>query len=157
MQSHRRLSLFGTPIVLSIMGLAAATPAAARERLTVATVALDASIPIKFLMVGLVLATLVGVVIAVRKLTGGPINGGSAFLSGLRYGGPLVGFLGAALNGLWSFMAIASIDRPLPFSVYAPGLAEAMLVLTLGLLSGVVAVIAHWAVEARIDRTVLGG
>ena len=157
MKSHRCLSLFGTPVVLSIVGLTGATPAAAHERLTVATVALDASIPIKLLMVGLVLAALAAVVIAARKLTGGPINGGSAFLSGLRYGGPLVGFLGAALNGLWSFMAIASMDRSLPFSAYAPGLAEAMLVLTLGLLSGVVAVIARWAVEARIDRTVLGG
>jgi hypothetical protein len=155
--SPRHLLSAAALAVLSMTGLASATPAAAFERVTATAtaVALNASIPIKFLMAGLLLATVAAIVVATRNLLGGPINGGSAFLSGLRYGGPLVGLLGAALNGLWSFMAIAATDAPMPFSVYAPGLAEAMLVLVFGLVSGVVGVIAHWAVEARIDRVVL--
>ncbi len=43
----------------------------------------------------------------------------------------------------------------MPFGVLAPGLAEAATLAMLGLLTGVVAVIAHWAVESRIDRAVL--
>ena len=36
-----------------------------------------------------------------------------------------------------------------------PAFAEAGLVLALGLLAGVVAIAANWAVEARLDRAVL--
>jgi biopolymer transport protein ExbB/TolQ len=63
--------------------------------------------------------------------------------------------LGAVLNGLWGFIGIASFGHALPLAVYAPGLAEASLVLALGLLTGVVAVICNWVVESRIDRAVL--
>lgn len=143
------------PALVGMMAVVAATPALANERITATAVFMNATIPIKLMMLGLVVATVVAVVVAVRKVGAGHISGGSAYISGLRYGGPLVGFFGAALNGLWSFMAMASMDTVMPFSVYAPGLAEAMLVLSLGLLSGVVAVIANWAVEARIDRVVL--
>ena len=41
-------------------------------------------------------------------------------------------------------------------AVLAPGYAEAALLFLLGLLAGVVGVICHWIIEARIDRTVLG-
>jgi biopolymer transport protein ExbB/TolQ len=39
--------------------------------------------------------------------------------------------------------------------VLAPGIAEAVLLVGLGVMAGAVAVIAHWALEARIDRAVL--
>ena len=66
-----------------------------------------------------------------------------------------MGLLGAGLNALWGFIAIAGLGRPVPIEVLAPGLAEATLVLVLGLLAGVVAVACNWAVDARIDRAVL--
>lgn len=143
------------PILASAAALSMATPVLAYDRVTATAVFLNSTIPIKLMMLGLVVAMIAAVVVAIRKVSAGHISGGSTYISALRFGGPLLGLLGAALNGLWSFMGIASMGRSMPFEVYAPGLAEAMLVLSLGLLSGVVAVIANWAVEARVDRTVL--
>jgi biopolymer transport protein ExbB/TolQ len=42
-----------------------------------------------------------------------------------------------------------------PLKVLAPGFAETFFMVELGFFAGVVAVLAHWAVEARIDRSVL--
>jgi len=96
------------------------------------------------------------VVIAIRKVKSGPaLVGGSAFLSALRLGGPLVGLLGAAFNGVQMFIGISNSPNPVPFGVLAPGLAEATTLAMLGLLTGVVAVICNWTVESRIDRAVL--
>jgi hypothetical protein len=41
-------------------------------------------------------------------------------------------------------------------AVLAPGWAESALLFLLGLMAGVVGVICHSIIEARIDRTVLG-
>jgi hypothetical protein len=115
----------------------------------------DASIPMKALMVVLVIALIAAVVVAVRKVMSGPhLSGGSAFLSALRLGAPLLGLLGAAFNGLMMFIGLSNMG-PQPINVLAPGLAEAAFLLVLGLIVGVVAVICHWAVEARVDRLVL--
>jgi biopolymer transport protein ExbB/TolQ len=109
----------------------------------------------KLVMIVLVAAIFGALAVCVRKLMSGQaLSGGSTFLSALRLGGPLLGLLGGAYNGLMMFMGLAR--GPQPFEVLAPGLAEIALLILLGLLSGVVAVICHWAVEARIDRTVLG-
>ena len=54
----------------------------------------------------------------------------------------------------WWGVRQASRPVDLP-DVLPPGLAEIALLILLGLLSGVVAVVCHWAVEARIDRAVL--
>ncbi|MNT87574.1 hypothetical protein D3C72_2280030 [compost metagenome] len=51
-------------------------------------------------------------------------------------------------------MAVAQVGQT-SLAVWSPAIAEASLLIVLGLLSGVVAVVAHWAVEARIDRAVL--
>lgn len=142
-----------------ILGVAAvgvtASPAMAADGMTPGSIFIDAAVPIKIVMILLAVAMIGAVVVAVRKATAKDVTGGSAYLSALRMGGPLLGLLGATLNGLWSFIGIASIGKAMPLEVYAPGLAEAAFVLSLGLLSGVVAVICNWAVEARIDHAVL--
>ena len=140
-----------------LVALAGAGPAAAQEaKLTLSGVFLDAGPPIKLLMLLLVLSTIAAVVVAVRKLAAGPqLVGGSAFLSALRLGGPLIGLLGAAFNGVMIFLGLSNSSAPVPMSAIAPGIAEAMTLATLGLLAGAVGVAANWAVESRIDRAVL--
>lgn len=102
-----------------------------------------------------ILILITAVVVTVRKmLSGKHLTGGSAFISALRLGAPLLGLLGAAFNGLMMFMAIANVG-PQPINILAPGLAEATFLLVLGLTVGVVAVICHWTIESRIDRMVL--
>lgn len=116
----------------------------------------DAALPAQFIMLGLIAATVAAIVICGLKLASGSrLTGGSAFLSGLRLGGPLAGLLGASYTGLMIFIGLSNAPGPVPMQVIAPGIAEALFILGLGVLAGSVAVIANWAVEARIDRTVL--
>ncbi len=123
--------------------------------LTPTTVFFDASPLMKLIMVGLLAAAAAAIVISVRKVLAGPnLSGGSAFVSALRLGGPLLGLLGGAYTGLMMFMGLARQGAQ-PIEVLAPGLAEIAMLVLLGLLAGVVGVAAHWAIEARIDRTVL--
>lgn len=135
-----------------LLGLAPGSAQAATLNPTL--VFLHATPAMKAVMLILVVLTVSAIVIGARKLAAGPnLNGGSAFLSALRLGGPLLGLLGGAYNGLMIFMGLSR--GPQPFHVVAPGLAECALLLLLGLVCGVVAVICHWAVEARVDRMVL--
>lgn len=138
-----------------LAGLPAGPALAQPSHLTMTSIFVNAAVPIKSMILILVAGMIGAIVIAVRKVSTRQIDGGSAFLSALRLGGPLLGLLGAVLNGLWGFIGIASFGQALPLAVYAPGLAEASLVLALGLLTGVVAVICNWVVESRIDRAVL--
>jgi biopolymer transport protein ExbB/TolQ len=115
----------------------------------------DASVPMKAVMLILAVALIAAVVVTVRKVASGPhLNGGSTFLSALRLGAPLLGLLGAAFNALMMFIGLSNMGSQ-PINVLAPGLAEAAFLLVLGLIVGVVAVICHWVVEARVDRLVL--
>ena len=109
----------------------------------------------KGIMVALVLAMAAALFVLAKKLSGG-VDGPSAYLSGLRLGGPIVGCLGASFSLLSTTLGYASIPGILPLKALAPGFAQAFLEIGLGCLAGVVAVCAHWAVEARIDRQVLG-
>ena len=59
-----------------------------------------------------------------------------------------------ALN---SALGMANVTYEVTLKILAPGFAEAVLLLGLGLFAGAVAVIGHWALEARIDRDVLEG
>lgn len=140
-----------TPAILAL-GLAPVQAQAATLNPTI--VFLDATPAMKAVMLILVLLTFAAIAVCGRKLMSGPsLTGGSTFLSALRLGGPLLGLLGGAYNGLMIFMGLSR--GPQPFYVVAPGLAESAMLVLLGLLCGVVAVVCHWAVEARIDRTVL--
>ena len=59
-----------------------------------------------------------------------------------------------SLAVLMIFIGVSNMGAQ-PFNVLAPGLAEAAFLLVLGLIVGVVAVICHWIIEARVDRLVL--
>ena len=124
--------------------------------LTLSRVFWDAAPTMKLIMAALLVAAVVAVVMGVLKLRpGGALAGGSAFLSALRLGGPVLGLLGASFVALSMFLGIANSPEPVPMRVLAPGLAEIILLVGLGLLAGAVAVAFNWAVEARIDRQVL--
>jgi hypothetical protein len=110
----------------------------------------------KAIVVALLAAIVAAMAVAAEKLSRGErLPGGSAFLSGLRLGGPILGGLGACWSLFSMSLGYANVAGDLPLKVLAPGFAEAFLMVSLGFLAGVVAVLAHWAVEARIDRSVL--
>jgi len=111
----------------------------------------------KLIMALLVLAIFAALAVLALKLGSGKrLTGGSAFLSGLRLGGPIIGFFGACYSGLAMTMGVANIPVQPTLKMLAPGFAESFLMVGLGFLAGLIAVIAHWAVESRIDRQVLG-
>ena len=111
----------------------------------------------KLIMVVLILSIpAVIAVLALKLAPGRPLSGGSAFLSGLRVGAPIIGLLGACDAGLNMTLAVASIPIEPTLKMLAPGIAETFLMVGLGFFVGIVAVVAHWAVESRIDRQVLG-
>ena len=123
--------------------------------LTPVTIFFYAAVPMQVIIVALIVAAIAAVVVTIRKLASGPhLSGGSTYLSALRLGAPLLGLLGAAFNGLMMFVALAKFG-PQPINVMAPGLAEAAFLVLMGLIVGVIAVVCHWAVEARVDRAVL--
>lgn len=123
--------------------------------MTPVTIFFDAAPSIKAIILILVVAAITAVVVTVKKVASGRhLTGGSAYLSALRLGAPLLGLLGAAFNGLMMFGALAKFGAQ-PINVLAPGLAEATFLVVMGLIVGVIAVICHWAVEARVDRAVL--
>ncbi|MGA0599513.1 hypothetical protein ACO2Q3_02265 [Caulobacter sp. KR2-114] len=143
------------PLAILLIALPAAASA---EPLTPVGVFLHAAIPVKLIILGLIAATIAALVIVTGKLTSGPkLSGGSAFLSGLRLGGPLAGLVGAAYGALNMCLNLANIDTTPPINILARGGSEVMFLVLLGLVAGSVGVIAHWAIEARIDRTVLAG
>jgi len=114
-------------------------------------------LPQQAIMVLLVIASLAALAVAAAKLSGGQrLAGGSAYLSGLRLGGPIIGGLGAAWSLLNATIGYANVGGDLPIRVMTPGFAEALLQISLGFFAGAVAVFANWAVESRIDRQVLG-
>lgn len=140
--------------------IALAAPGAAYAQgpgITLGDVFGDAAPSVQLVMILLVIGVLAAVIVAVLKLASGRrLSGGSAYVSALRLGGPLLGLVGAMYGLLGSFIGIASAGQPVPMAVLAPGFAEAALLFLMGLLAGVVGVVCHWIIEARIDRTVLG-
>lgn len=143
--------------ILTALSLAALPALAAAAALTPALVFMDAALFPKLIMLGLIGAVIATVAICARKLSAGSLAGGSAFVSGLRLGGPLAGALGASYTALNSALGMANVAYEVTLKILAPGFAEAVLLLGLGLFAGAVAVIGHWALEARIDRDVLKG
>jgi hypothetical protein len=112
---------------------------------------------LKLIVITLIVAIVAALAVLAVKLWGGRrLSGGSAFLAGLRLGGPIIGGLGACYSLLSMTLGYANVSGDPPLKVLAPGLAECFLQVSLGFLAGTVAVLAHWAVESRIDRQVLG-
>ncbi|MDP3801293.1 hypothetical protein [Brevundimonas sp.] len=151
-----RVSRAGVGILLVALA-APGVASAAGAGLTPGDVFGDAAPSVKLVMLLLVAGALAAVIVTVLKLASGRrLSGGSAYVSALRLGGPLLGLMGAMYVLLMGFIGIANAGAPVPVTVLAPGFAEAALLFLLGLLAGVVGVICHWIIEARIDRTVLG-
>jgi len=149
MPSHTRLALAAA--VLSAPGLAHAAALSPGE------IFANAAPMQKAIVIGLIGATLVGVAVALLKLASGRrLAGGSAFVSGLRLGGPIAGALGGAYAALQMSLGIANVAYAPTLKVLAPGFAEAAALVALGCLSGAIAVVLNWSIEARIDRQVLG-
>ena len=109
----------------------------------------------KLVILGLLAATVASVVVSTRKLTSRHLDGGSAFVSGLRFGGPIAGVFGAAYAALKMSVGIATIPTAPTLKVLAPGFAEVATLVAIGFCSGIVAVALNWAIQARIDREVL--
>lgn len=131
-------------------------PKSDHVRMTLVTVFENAAYFQKAIMLVLVLSTVAALVVLALKLGSGPrLAGGSAFLSGLRLGGPIIGLLGACYCGLTMALGTANVSFPVTLKVLAPGFAEIFLTIGLGLVAGAVAVFANWMVESRIDRQVL--
>jgi hypothetical protein len=125
-------------------------------RLTPWMVLQDAALPMQLLVALLVSGAIAAIVIAAMKLTrGGPIAGGSAYLSSLRLGAPLLGTFGVIWEAMNMFFSIAAAGATPPLAIMAPGIVEGLMILGAGFVTGMVAVICHWAVESRIDRDVL--
>jgi hypothetical protein len=147
-------------IAIAALIAASAPPAvayaqSAAPRFTAASLFVDAALFPKVIVLLLVAAMIAAIVICIRKLASGPrLSGGSAFISGLRAGGPLLGLLGGGY-GLLNISIGVAVMQPQDLYVVMPGIAETIFVILIGLLAGVVAVIAHWAIESRIDREVL--
>ncbi len=143
-------------LAFTAASFAAAPALALAAPLTPALVFMDAAPFPKAIMLGLIGAVVATAIICGRKLMSGPhLAGGSAFVSGLRLGGPLAGALGASYTALSSALGMANVPYEVTLKILAPGFAEAVLLIGLGLFAGAAAVIAHWALEARIDREVL--
>ena len=124
--------------------------------LTPVGVVCDADPLVQLLMLALLVAAVAAAVVGAMKLASAKrLTGGSAFLSALRVGGPILGMLGAAYVSLFMFIGISNAETPPSMRELAPGLAEIVSLVLLGFLAGAVAVAFHWAVQARIDRTVL--
>jgi hypothetical protein len=111
----------------------------------------------KLVIVVLLVAMAAALLVLAMKLAGGrKLAGGSAYLSGLRLGAPIIGILGACSSLFSMTLGVANVPFEPTLKILAPGFAEAFLQVGLGFLAGAVAVFAHWAVESRIDRQVLG-
>ncbi|WP_425987762.1 MotA/TolQ/ExbB proton channel family protein [Brevundimonas sp. TWP2-3-2] len=149
MPSSRSLSILSAVALVVVPGTALA------QGLKPVTIFFEAAPSMKAIILALIIAAIAAVVVTVKKVTSGPhLSGGSTYLSALRLGAPLLGLLGAAFNGLMMFVGLAKFGSQ-PINVLAPGLAEATFLVVMGLIVGVIAVICHWAVEARVDRAVL--
>lgn len=128
------------------------------ERLTFGGVVADASPQVQLLMALLAFGAAAAVAVwglSLGQVGRGDVKGAATALARLkivRSGAPPLGFLTAAYVLFCSFIAIANV-RPAPsLTVMAPGFAEAMLAVMLGLLASAVAVICERHLEGRIRR-----
>ena len=160
-----------TKLLLSITGALASASVAAwaqpdagytvvppSERLTLARVIADASPEVQAMM-ALLFAGAVGALVIwglslgkVGKGDAKAIAGALGRLKIVRSGAIPLGFLTAAYVLFSGFLGIANV-RPTPtLTIMAPGFAEAMLAIMLGLLASAVAVICERHLEGRVRR-----
>jgi len=147
------------PLPIAVLGACVIPGAAmAAAPMHVGDVFVNAAVVPKLIMAALVVSAVAAVVVATGKLLRGErLAGGSVFVAGLRFGGPAAGVLGAAYTLTNMAIGVANVPYEPTLKALAPGIAEIAVLLGLGFAAGVIAAIMNWALEARIDRQVLGG
>ncbi|MBE7220322.1 MAG: hypothetical protein INR64_17770 [Caulobacteraceae bacterium] len=109
----------------------------------------------KLLLIGLALSTLACVGILTRKMLAQELTGGSPFISGMRFAGPIAGVFGCAYAALRMSVGIAAVSAPLSAKLLAPAFAEMATMIAAGFCTGVIAVASQWLIESRIERELL--
>jgi hypothetical protein len=124
---------------------------APERRLAIGGVFTHAKPLIMLIFAGLIVAIAYAAFVYIRGLIarrGQPV-GGLVFLSALSAGGPLIGVFGAAYGLLDMSIGIANVRPEATLIVLAPGFAEAMLSISLGLLAGAIATVGHRHLSGR--------
>ena len=131
------------------------TPVPPEDRLTVMGVFMDADPVVKLVLAGLVIAAVAALVIWLVQLgRRTPSARAMTFLSVWSRSAVLVGLFGGAYTLMNSALALSNL-RPAPtISVVAPGLAETLLSIMLGLLGAAIATMGHRHLQARLVRVV---
>ena len=121
------------------------------HKLTVGLMFMDAAPVVKIVLVGLLLTGLAALVILVlglaRSSKGMP--GAARFLETAMVAAPIAALFGAAWGLITIFLGIANTNVA-NLAVAAPGLAEAILSVAVGLLALLFAVVAYRVVKPRI-------
>ena len=111
---------------------------------------------LQLLLLALAGSALAALVITILKLAKGKaLAGGSSFVASLRLGAPLLGLMGGGYNLLMLLIGTTGTGVPIDHVMFAPFHAESVLVALAGLSVGLLAVLGHAVIEARIDRVVL--
>ncbi len=131
-------------------------PIPAGDRLDLMGVFAHAGPVMKVVLFGLLAVSLIAVAVWIVQLVrpgerrSHGLAAASAWLSGVAAAGPLVGVFGAAYAALNGFIGISNV-RPTPsLTVLAPGFAEAMLSVGLGLLAAAIATIGARHLQAKL-------
>ena len=126
------------------------------DRLTLLGVYSEAAPVMKLAFSGLILAALVAVavwlvqLVRLRRRRSDSVAGAIAYLSGQAAAAPLFGLLGMSYGLLAICIGITN-KRPGPtLLALAPGLAEALMSLGLGILAAAIATVAHHHLKARL-------
>ncbi|HLI67044.1 MAG TPA: hypothetical protein VKU90_11830 [Caulobacteraceae bacterium] len=118
-----------------------------------ATIFLDAAIPQKLVFLACAAAVIVAAAMAARRLSRAPAPPpGFDFIADLRFAGPALGLLCAALNELHMMQSTLRAPAASTARMLAPGFAEMAALVEAGALVGMLAVLLHWALEARAGR-----
>lgn len=120
------------------------------ERLTFIGIVAHAKPVVMLVLAGLAVSTVIASLVWIGELAGRTAGrGGRTFLHTLAGAGPLIGLFGAAYGLMDSFIGVSNV-RPVPsLSILAPGYAEALLSVALGLLAGAIATIGHRHLNGR--------
>ena len=122
----------------------------ALHKLTVARMILDAAPAVQIVLTGLILTGLAALVILLLGLVrpSKEMAGAARFLETAMAAAPIAALFGAAWGLITIFLGIANTNVA-NLAVAAPGVAEAILSLAIGLLALLFAVIAHRVVRPR--------
>ncbi len=122
----------------------------ALPKLTVGLMFIDAAPVVKVVLIGLLLTGLAALVILVLGLARSSrgMAGAARFLETAMVATPIAGLFGAAWGLITIFLGIANTNVA-NMAVAAPGIAEAILSVAVGLLALLLAVIAHRVIKPR--------